>query len=263
LKGANFCITTACASGTHSIGDAYWLISHGYADAMIAGGTESCITPLGVAGFCAARALSTRNSEPERASRPFDKQRDGFVIAEGAGILILEELEYALKRNAPRIYAEVVGFGMSADAYHMTAPSPDGEGAVLSMKNALDDAQIPYQEVDYINAHGTSTQHNDQMETLAIKGLFKEHAKKIAVSSNKSMIGHALGAAGGIEAVATVLTINRDIIPATINYEEPDPECDLDYVPNQARHQKVTVAMSNSFGFGGHNASIVFKKFIP
>lgn len=259
LKGPNSCIATACASATHAIGDAYLFIKLGYADIMIAGGTESCITPLAVAGFSALRALSRRNDEPAKASRPFDKTRDGFVIGEGAGILVLEELEHARKRDA-RIYAELKGYGMSSDAYHQTAPCPDGEGAYYAMKNALEDAKISEDEVDYINAHGTATQLNDRVETLAIKRLFKKRAYKLKVSSTKSMTGHLLGAAGGIEAIATILSIKNKVIPPTINYQYPDPECDLDYVPNQACEYNVRVAMSNSFGFGGHNACLVFSK---
>ncbi len=259
FKGPNHCVVTACASGSHSIGDALRLIQDGYADVMLAGGTESCITHLGVGGFCSLRALSTRNDEPERASRPFDKERDGFIMGEGAGILTLEEYEHAKNRNA-HIYAEVTGFGSSCDAYHQTAPCPDGEGAYNSMKQALEDAKLNVEDVDYINAHGTSTELNDKMETIAIKRLFKSHAYNIGVSSIKSMVGHLLGAGGGVEAVASVLTIKDQVLPPTINYEYPDPECDLDYVPNAARSAKVEVVLSNSLGFGGHNACIVFKK---
>lgn len=259
LKGPNYCVVTACASGTHSIGEAFRLIQNGYVDVMIAGGTESCITRLGVGGFCSLKALSTRNNEPEKASRPFDKERDGFVMGEGAGIVLLEEYNYAQKREA-RIYAEIVGYGASCDAYHQTAPCPDGEGAYRAMKWALEDAEVNPEEVDYINAHGTSTELNDKMETQAIKKLFKEHAYKVGVSSIKSMIGHLLGAAGGVEAVATVLSIRDQVMPPTINYQYPDPECDLDYVPNQSRKAKINYALSNSFGFGGHNACLLFKK---
>lgn len=259
LKGPNMCVVTACASGTHSIGEAFRIIQNGKADIMIAGGAEACITALGVGGFCALRALSTRNHEPQKASRPFDKERDGFVIGEGAGILVLEEYERARKRGA-NIYAELVGYGASCDAYHQTAPDPDGNGAYLAMKWALEDANINPDEVDYINAHGTSTQLNDKIETLAIKKLLKDHAYKIGVSSIKSMIGHLIGAAGGVEAVATVLAVKHQVMPPTINYEYPDPDCDLDYVPNQAREGKINYALSNSFGFGGHNACLVFKK---
>lgn len=259
VKGPNSCTTTACASGTHAIGEAFRLIQHGDADIMIAGGTESCITALGVGGFCALKALSTRNNEPEKASRPFDKNRDGFVIAEGAGIVILEELERAKKRNA-RIYGEVSGYGMTGDGYHMTAPDPSGEGAARCMANALKHGNIKPGDVTYINAHGTSTQLNDKTETLAIKKVFGEYARKIAVSSTKSVTGHMLGAAGGVEFVACCLAMENSIIPPTMNYETPDPECDLDYVPNKARQAKINVALSNSLGFGGHNATICLKK---
>ncbi len=259
-KGPNMVITTACASSTHAIGVAYKLIKEEEADIIITGGSEAAITPLALAGFCSMKALSTRNDEPERASRPFDKERDGFVMSEGAGILILEELEHAKKRGA-KIYAEIIGFGMSADAYHITAPDPEGEGAKKAMELAINSAGVKPEEVDYINAHGTSTPLNDKLETLAIKKLFGEHAYKLAVSSNKSMIGHLLGAAGSVEAIATALTLKEGVIPPTINYENPDPECDLDYVPNKKRVQDVKIAISNSFGFGGHNASLVFKKY--
>ncbi|MBI5682036.1 MAG: beta-ketoacyl-ACP synthase II [Deltaproteobacteria bacterium] len=259
-KGPNSCAVTACATGTHSIGDAYKLIKTGDADAMIAGGTESTITPLSVAGFNAMKALSTNNNEPEKASRPFDKNRDGFVIAEGAGVLVLEEMEQAVKRGA-RIYAEIIGYGINSDAFHMTTPSPEGEGAAKCISLALKSAAINPEDVDYINAHGTSTYYNDLYETMAIKKVFNSHAKKLAVSSTKSMTGHLLGAAGGVEAVFTTLSIYHKILPPTINYENPDPECDLDYVPNTAREKKVSVAMSNSFGFGGTNAVLIFKRF--
>jgi len=259
VKGPNSCTTTACASGTHAIGDASRLIQHGDADIMIAGGTESCITALGIGGFCALKALSTRNNEPEKASRPFDKDRDGFVMAEGAGIVILEELGRAKKRNA-NIYGEVSGYGMTGDGYHMTAPDPTGEGATRCMANALKHGNIKPEEVTYINAHGTSTQLNDKIETLAIKKVFGDHARKLAVSSTKSMTGHMLGAAGGVEYVACCLAMQRNIIPPTINYETPDPECDLDYVPNKARPAKLNIALSNSLGFGGHNATICLKR---
>jgi len=259
LKGPNMCVVTACASGTHSIGEAFRIIQLGKADIMVAGGAEACVTPLGVGGFCALRALSTRNEEPQKASRPFDKERDGFVIGEGAGILVLEEYEHAKKRGA-NIYAELIGYGTSCDAYHQTAPDPEGEGAYLAMKWAVEDAGVNPEDVDYINAHGTSTQLNDKVETLAIKKLLKDHAYKIGVSSIKSMIGHLIGAAGGVEAVATALAVKNQVIPPTINYEYPDPDCDLDYVPNQAREAKIECALSNSFGFGGHNACLVFKK---
>ena len=259
-KGPNTCAVTACATGTHSIGDAYNLIRNGEADAMVAGGTESTITPLCIAGFNAMKALSTNNAEPQKASRPFDKNRDGFVVAEGAGVIVLEEAESAKKRGA-RIYAEIIGYGMNADAYHMTTPSPDGEGAERCISLAIKSAQINPHEVDYINAHGTSTYYNDLYETMAVKTVFKEHAKKLAISSTKSMTGHLLGAAGGVEAVFTALSLYHGIMPPTINYENPDPECDLDYVPNKAREKKIKIAISNSFGFGGTNAALVFKKF--
>ncbi len=259
-KGPNMVITTACASSTHAIGVSYRIIREGEADIIISGGAEAAITPLALAGFCSMKALSTRNDAPEKASRPFDKERDGFVMAEGGGILILEELEHAKKRGA-KIYAEVVGFGMTADAYHITAPDPEGEGARKAMELAISDAGLKPEEVDYINAHGTSTPLNDKLETLAIKKLFGEHAYKLAISSNKSMIGHLLGGAGAVEAIATAMTLKEGIIPPTINYENPDPECDLDYVPNEKRVKDVKVAISNSFGFGGHNASLVLKKY--
>ncbi|OGB87699.1 beta-ketoacyl-[acyl-carrier-protein] synthase II [candidate division WOR-1 bacterium RIFCSPLOWO2_02_FULL_46_20] len=259
-KGPNSCVVTACATGTHAVGDAYKLIQHGTVKAMIAGGTEASITPLGVAAFCAARALSTRNDEPQRASRPFDKNRDGFVIGEGCGIVILEELESAKVRGA-KIHAEIIGYGMSGDANHITAPAPGGEGAVRAIQAALKDADIPPDKIDYINAHGTSTMLNDKYETMALKLVFGKRAKKIPISSNKSMQGHLLGATGAVEIIATILSINNSIIPPTINYETPDPECDLDYVPNQARKQSLEIAMSNSFGFGGHNAILIVKKY--
>ncbi len=259
VKGPNSCATTACASGTHALGDAFRIIQYGDADVMITGGTESCITTLGTGGFCALKALSTRNNEPEKASRPFDKERDGFVIAEGAGIVILEEFEHAKKRNA-KIYSEVCGYGMTGDGYHITAPDPTGECAARCMANALKDGKIKPASLSYINAHGTSTQLNDKTETLAIKKVFGEYAKKLPVSSTKSMTGHLLGAAGGVEFIVCCMTIERGIIPPTINYEHPDPECDLDYVPNEARKVKVNVALSNSLGFGGHNATICVKK---
>ncbi len=259
-KGPNTSVVTACATGNHNIGDAWRIIQRGDADAVIAGGVEATITPLAVAGFNAMKALSTRNAEPEKASRPFDKDRDGFVIGEGSGIIILEELQGALDRGA-KIYAEIIGYGLTGDAYHITAPAPEGEGAARCMAMALKSAGIEPEEVDYINAHGTSTDYNDLYETMAIKKVFKEHAKKLAVSSTKSMIGHLLGGAGGVEAIFTVLTICRGIIPPTINYQTPDPGCDLDYVPNVARKASVRVALSNSFGFGGTNAVLAFKKF--
>lgn len=260
LKGTNLCITTACASGGHSIGEAFKIIQRGQTDIMLTGGTESCITPLGVGGFCALRALSTRNDKPKQASRPFDLERDGFVMAEGAGVIVLEELEHALKRKA-NIYAEIVGYGASCDAYHITAPDPDGYGASLAMKWALEDARIPVEDVDYINAHGTSTKLNDKIETQAIKRTFGHRAKEIMVSSTKSMTGHLLGAAGAVEFIVCCLTIKEGVVPPTINYQYPDPECDLDYVPNVARQAKVEVCMSNSLGFGGHNVSLVVRKF--
>jgi 3-oxoacyl-[acyl-carrier-protein] synthase II len=259
-RGPNSSVVTACATGNHSIGEASKIIQRGDADAMIAGGSESVITPLAVGGFSAMRALSTRNHEPDKASRPFDKERDGFIIAEGAGVLILEDLQHALKRGA-QIYAEIIGFGSNADAYHISAPSPNGVGAARCMEVAMKDAEIGCKEIDYVNAHGTSTPLNDISETMAMKTVFKDHAKKVAVSSTKSMTGHLLGAAGGVEAIYSILAIKDGIIPPTINYETPDPECDLDYVPNTARESKVRVAMSNSFGFGGTNATLIFKEF--
>ncbi|GGJ07983.1 3-oxoacyl-[acyl-carrier-protein] synthase 2 [Alicyclobacillus cellulosilyticus] len=261
-KGPNSAPVSACATSTHAIGDAFKIIQRGAADVMIAGGAESAIVDLALAGFCNAKALSTRNDDPQRASRPFDKDRDGFVMSEGAGVVILESLEHALARGA-RIYAEIAGYGMSGDAYHVVAPDPEGSGAYRAMRDALLDAGVTPQDVAYINAHGTSTDIGDKHETLAIKRLFGEHAYRLAISSNKSMLGHLLGAAGGVEAIATVKTIAESVVPPTINYETPDPECDLDYVPNAARRMDVPVAMSNSFGFGGHNACIVFKRYTP
>ena len=260
IKGPNIAISTACASGNHSIGEAYRIIQYGDADIMIAGGTEAVITPLAVSAFAAMRALSTRNDEPEKASRPFDVDRDGFVMGEGCGLLILENLEHALKRGA-RIYAEIAGYGMSCDAYHITAPSPDGEGGARCMKLALNDAGIPPEEIDYINAHGTGTKQGDELETQAIKTVFGKHAYKLCVSSTKSMTGHLLGGAGGVEAIFTVLSVYENIVPPTINLDNPDPLCDLDYVPYKARKKEVRYALTNSFGFGGTNASIIFKKF--
>jgi beta-ketoacyl-acyl-carrier-protein synthase II len=260
VRGPNTCVVTACATGCHAIGDAYLIIKRGEANFMIAGGSEAAVAPMAVAGFSALKALSTRNDEPMKASRPFDKMRDGFVLAEGAGIVILEELSSALSRKA-HIYAEIIGYGMSADAYHMTAPDPEGAGAVRAMQKALDSAGILPEDVDYINAHGTSTKLNDKVETDAIKKVFHSHARKLAVSSTKSMTGHVLGATGALEIIATALTLQHNLIPPTINYEFPDPECDLDYVPNQAREKYVKVAISNSFGFGGHNAVLALKKF--
>ncbi|OIP30324.1 MAG: beta-ketoacyl-[acyl-carrier-protein] synthase II [Deltaproteobacteria bacterium CG2_30_43_15] len=260
IKGPNTCVITACAAGSHAIGDSYKVIQRGDADIMVAGGTEATITPLSIGGFNSMKAISTNNDEPEKASRPFDKNRDGFVPAEGAGTIILEELELALKRGA-NIYGEIVGYGLTSDAFHITAPDPQGSGAARCMKMALLDANILPSEVNYINAHGTSTPMNDTIETLAIKTVFNEYSKKIPVSSTKSMTGHLLGAAGGVEAVFTILTIRDGIIPPTINYETPDPDCDLDYVPNVARRADVRIAISNSFGFGGTNATLVFKRF--
>lgn len=259
-KGPNSCIATACATGSHAIGDAFRIIQRGDADIMITGGTESCITPLSIGGFCAMKVLSTRNNEPQHASRPFDRDRDGFVMGEGAGIVILEELEHARSRSA-RIYAEVAGYGMTADAYHMTAPCPDGDGAAKAMEVALNDARFNPDDISYINAHGTSTQLNDKIETLAIKRVFGSYAKKVPISSTKSMTGHLLGAAGGVEFIACCLSIYHNIVPPTINYVTPDPECDLDYCPNTARKIPVRVALSNSLGFGGHNATLIVKKF--
>jgi len=259
-KGPNTCVVTACASGTHAIGEAFKMIQQGFADSMITGGTEATITPLALSGFCNMKALSAHNDDPKRASRPFDKSRDGFVIAEGAGIVILEELELAKSRGAT-IYCEIVGYGLNGDAYHITAPSPGGEGAVQCMKVALEDAKVAPEKIDYINAHGTSTVFNDLCETVAIKKVFNKHSKCLMVSSTKSMTGHPLGAAGGMEAIFTALTIKTGIIPPTINYEIRDPECDLDYVPNHAREGNITYALSNSFGFGGTNACLVFRKF--
>ena len=258
-KGVNWTPTSACASGTHAIGEAFHLIRRGLQDAVIAGGAESAITPLGVGGFSAMKALSTHNDEPERASRPFDRERDGFIISEGSGVLILEERDRALKRGA-KIYAEVIGYGANGDAHHMTAPAPEGEGAARCMRLSLKDAGIVPTEVDYINAHGTSTEYNDANETQAIKKVFGEHAFKLAVSSTKSMTGHLLGAAGAVEGVFSVLALRHGIIPPTINYENPDPDCDLDYVPNQARRADIRVVLSNSFGFGGTNACVIFRR---
>ena len=260
-KGPNSSIATACASGTHAVGDAFKIIKRGGADAMITGGVESVITPTCIAGFNAMKALSVRNDEPEKASRPFDRDRDGFVVGEGCGILVLETLESALERGA-RIYAEICGYGMSGDGFHMAAPAPDGEGAARCMAAALDDAGIPNHRIDYINAHGTSTRLNDVYETKAIKSVFKEKAPFIPVSSTKSMTGHLLGGAGGIETVFTALTISEGIIPPTINLDHPDEACDLDYVPNIARKTDVNTAMTNSFGFGGTNASLILKRYI-
>ncbi|TMQ15356.1 MAG: beta-ketoacyl-ACP synthase II [Candidatus Rokuibacteriota bacterium] len=259
-KGPNSSVVTACATGNHAIGDAFKIIERGDADIMIAGGAEAIIVPLTIAGFCSMKAMSTRNDEPEKASRPFDAGRDGFVCGEGAGIVVLESLEHAVRRDA-RIYAEVVGYGMTGDAHHMTAPDPAGDGATRAMQMAIRDAAIEPAAIGYINAHGTSTPYNDKFETLAIKRVFGEHARRLAVSSTKSMTGHLLGAAGGIEAIATTLTLHHGLLPPTINYETPDPECDLDYVPNQARKVDVEYALSNAFGFGGTNATLAFRRY--
>ncbi len=259
-KGPNSATCTACSASAHAIGDAFEIIRRNDADVMIAGGSEAAITPMGVGGFAAMRALSTRNDDPQRASRPFDKDRDGFVMGEGAGVIILEELEFARRRGAT-IYAELVGYGMSADAFHITAPSEDGDGGMRVMQAALKQAGVEPSAVNYVNAHGTSTPYNDKLETLAIKRVFGDHARKLAISSSKSMTGHLLGAAGGLEAGITVLAIRNQMIPPTINYETPDPECDLDYVPNTKRSATIQYALSNSFGFGGTNGALLFKKF--
>jgi len=259
-KGPNVCVTTACATATHAIGEALRMIQYGESDLVLAGGTEAATTVLGVGGFAALKALSQRNNEPEKASRPFDLHRDGFVMGEGAGIALLESLEHAEKRGAT-ILAELVGYGRTGDAYHVTAPDPTGEGGAKAMELAILDAGLTPADIDYINAHGTSTKLNDKIETIAIKSVFKEHAKKVAISSTKSMTGHLLGAAGGIEFIAMVLATQQDIIPPTINYDFPDPDCDLDYVPNVARKTVVNAAISNSLGFGGHNATLTVKKF--
>ncbi|MCX5668306.1 MAG: beta-ketoacyl-ACP synthase II [Candidatus Omnitrophica bacterium] len=260
LKGPNTAVGTACASGNHSIGDAFRIIQRDEADVMVCGGSEAAITAMGFGGFCALKAVSLRNDDPARASRPFDKNRDGFVMGEGCGVVILEELKHALKRNA-NIYCEMAGYGMSGDAYHMTAPDPQGNGGVRCMRAALKDAAIMPEDVDYINAHGSSTLYNDKIETLAIKKVFGAHAKKLAVSSTKSVMGHLLGAAGGVEMIVCALAIKNSIIPPTINYETRDPDCDLDYVPNKPRHHKIKVAASNALGFGGHNATLIVKKY--
>jgi 3-oxoacyl-[acyl-carrier-protein] synthase II len=259
-RGPNSATCTACASSAHAVGDAFRIIQRCEADVMITGGTEAAITPMGVGGFASMRALSTRNDAPERSSRPFDKERDGFVIGEGAGILVLEEMQHALKRNAP-VLAEVVGYGMSGDAFHITMPSEDGDGAFRVMVNTLADARVQPNEIDYVNAHGTSTPYNDKFETIALKRLFADHAYKMAVSSTKSMTGHLLGGAGGLEAGIVALALRDQIAPPTINYEVPDPDCDLDYVPNQARRMTIRYALSNSFGFGGTNAALLFKRW--
>lgn len=259
FRGPNTCVVTACATGTNSIGDAYEIIRRGDAVAMLAGGAEAPIGQIALAGFCAARAMSTRNDEPERASRPFDKERDGFVIAEGSAVLVLEDYAFAKARGA-KVHAEVVGYGQSGDAYHITAPDPQGSGAFRSMKMALAKSGAKPEEIGYINAHGTSTELNDKLETAAVKQLLGEHAARVPMSSTKSMVGHMLGAAGAVEAVVCIKAMEEGVLPPTINYENPDPECDLDYVPNEARKATVGVTMSNSFGFGGHNATLVFRK---
>jgi len=259
LKGPNTCVVTACSTGANAIGDAYHIIKRGDAVAMLAGGAEAPINDIGLAGFCAARALSTRNEDPTHASRPFDKDRDGFVMAEGAAVLVLEDHDFAVQRGA-NILAEVIGYGMSGDAFHMTQPDAEADGAFRSMRMALRTADLQPADVQYINAHGTSTAYNDRLETLAMKRAFGDHAYKLAVSSTKSMIGHSLGAAGAVEALICILTMRDGVIPPTINYETPDPDCDLDYVPNQARKAEVNVSLSNSFGFGGHNVSLVMRK---
>lgn len=261
LKGVNSCVVTACSTSAHAIGDSFRHIQHGTADIMVAGGADAAVCEIGMAGFCAMKALSTRNEEPEKASRPFDKNRDGFVIAEGAAVVVLEELESAKKRGA-KIYAEMIGYGLNSDAYHLTNPSPNGEGAARCMRLAIADAGITPVDVDYINAHGTSTDAGDIAETEAIKWVFKEEAKRVSVSSTKSMTGHMLGAAGAVEAIFSILALREGVIPPTINLDEPDPRCDLDYTPNQAREKKMKVALSNSFGFGGTNAGILFRRFV-
>ena len=260
MSGPNYAVSSACASANHAIGDSLRTIRYGDADVMITGGAEAAITPLGLAGFCNIKALSKRNDEPQKASRPFDKNRDGFVMGEGAGIIVIESLDHALKRGA-RIYAELAGYGASDDAYHITAPHPDAESAVMAMKKAMADAEVNPDQIDYINAHGTSTEYNDKTETLAIKKVFGEKAYKIPISSTKSMTGHLLGAAGGAELIAAVLCMEQGFIHPTINYETPDPECDLDYVPNTAREQKINCALSNSLGFGGHNSVLIIKRY--
>jgi 3-oxoacyl-[acyl-carrier-protein] synthase II len=259
-KGPNYCTVSACASSAHAIGDAFRLIKHGDAEVMIAGGTEAAVTAMSVGGFAAMKAMSTRNDEPERASRPFDAERDGFVLGEGAGMAVLEELEHARARGA-RIYAEVLGVGMTADAYHITAPAPGGEGAARAMQRAIDESGLPVGEFDYINAHGTSTPFNDEFETMAIKAVFGSHAHELMVGSTKSMTGHLLGGAGGLEFVVTSMVIHEGKFPPTINQEHPDPLCDLDYVPNEMREAEVRAAVSNSFGFGGHNASLALGRY--
>ena len=260
LKGPNLSIVTACATSAHTIGEAVWGIRNGRADIIISGGAEASTTRLGLAGFCSMKALSTRNDAPEKASRPFDKERDGFIMSEGAGILVLEELEHARARRA-KIYGEIIGYGCSSDAHHLTAPAPGGSGAAQCMRMAIDDAGISTDEIDYINAHGTSTPLNDKFETMAIKTVFGDRAYKLPVSSTKSMHGHLLGAAGAVEAIACLQAIDNNLIPATINYEVPDPECDLDYVPNQPREAEINIALSNSFGFGGQNGTLIVKRY--
>jgi 3-oxoacyl-[acyl-carrier-protein] synthase II len=260
-KGPNSSVVTACATGNHAIGDSFKIIQRGDADVMIAGGSEAIVIPLCIAGFCSMKAMSTRNDEPTKAMRPFDANRDGFVCGEGAGLVILESLDHARARDA-RIYAEIVGYGLTSDAHHLTAPDPEGDGAARAMAGALRDGGLEASAVGYINAHGTSTPYNDKFETLAIKRVFGDHARRLAVSSTKSMTGHMLGAAGGVEAIATALALHHGVLPPTINYESPDPECDLDYVPNQARKQDVEVALSNAFGFGGTNATLAFRTYV-
>jgi 3-oxoacyl-[acyl-carrier-protein] synthase II len=259
-KGPNYCTVSACASSAHAIGDAFRLIKHGDADVMIAGGTEAAVTAMSVGGFAAMKAMSTRNDEPEKASRPFDAERDGFVLGEGAGVVVIEELEHARARGA-RIYSEVLGVGMTADAYHITAPAPNGEGAARAMRRAVEESGLAPEEYDYINAHGTSTPFNDEFETMAIKEVFGEHARELMVGSTKSMTGHLLGGAGGLEFVVTSMVLNEGKVPPTINQEHPDPQCDLDYIPNEMREAEVRAALSNSFGFGGHNASLAVGRF--
>lgn len=259
-KGINSCTVTACATGTHSIGDAFRIVARGQADVMLAGGAEAALCPLGLAGFMTAKALSIRNAEPQKASRPFDKGRDGFVMGEGAGVLVLESLDHALGRGA-RIYGEIAGYGASGDAYHITSPAPEGEGAQRAMAEALADAGVAPADVDYINAHGTSTPYNDLYETQAIKAVFREHAYRLAISSTKSLTGHMLGAAGAVEAAVCLLALAEQVVPGTYNYDEPDPDCDLDYVPNRSRPGRYRIALSNSFGFGGHNATLVLKRW--
>jgi len=260
LKGPNTAVATACATGNHAIGDAFRVLQHGEADVMVCGGSEAALTPMGFGGFCALRALYTRNDAPEKASRPFDKNRDGFIMGEGAGIIIIEELNHALNRNA-RIYCELKGYGMSGDAYHMSAPDPEGDGGIRCMSLSIQDAGLKPENIDYINAHGTSTLYNDKIETFAIKKVFGEHARKVAISSTKSVTAHMLGAAGGVELIASALAIKHGVIPPTINYETPDPDCDLNYTPNKPVAKKVDVAMSNSLGFGGHNATLLIQRY--